>query len=269
MNQVIGTCCTSLRGFGVRTLDVVMCKHMFMNFDVRVQLVARAILTVLALGCVTGFFGVFVTCVSVPLLQTGGLGVYTISALCTLNRDKSEREILLELYESCNGANWSVRTNWCSDKPLAQWHGVTTNKGQVIGLNLNSNNLEGEIPKELGSLAELKELNLSNNKLAGEIPKELGELTESENKAWLDFHERITSDVKQNNMLLNPVEEQVFNRMREGCLSEDKLPVELQNLKKLERLILSYNKLTVTELPEGLSIRSCYFKMYLDHSANQ
>jgi Leucine-rich repeat (LRR) protein len=37
--------------------------------------------------------------------------------------------------------------------------------------------LEGNIPKELGSLTHLQELNLGHNNLTGNIPKELGSLT--------------------------------------------------------------------------------------------
>ena len=41
-------------------------------------------------------------------------------------------------------------------------------------LSLWGNQLTGEIPKELGSLANLLGLYLSKNQLTGEIPKELG-----------------------------------------------------------------------------------------------
>ena len=43
--------------------------------------------------------------------------------------EKSELRIRLEgLYFSAGGDRWYTKTNWCSDKPLDQWHGVTLDK---------------------------------------------------------------------------------------------------------------------------------------------
>ena len=44
-------------------------------------------------------------------------------------------------------------------------------------MDLNYNDLSGEIPAELGSLSNLAELYLSANELSGEIPAELGSLS--------------------------------------------------------------------------------------------
>ncbi|MBA0861311.1 hypothetical protein Goshw_026701 [Gossypium schwendimanii] len=53
--------------------------------------------------------------------------------------------------------------------------------GLVTSMDLSTNSLTGEIPKEIGSLIELWSLNLSANLLAGNIPNEIGymELMES------------------------------------------------------------------------------------------
>ena len=72
----------------------------------------------------------------------------------------SEREALVTLYEATGGADWVENTNWLSDAPLGEWHGVTTDdRGHVIRLNLFDNGLTGEIPPELGNLSNLRELN--------------------------------------------------------------------------------------------------------------
>lgn len=89
----------------------------------------------------------------------------------------TERDILIALYDATNGDNWTNNANWCTNAPLSEWYGVSTDsEGRVIGINLSNNNLEGEIPIELGNLSNLGSLNLSNNQLTGIISPELCEL---------------------------------------------------------------------------------------------
>ena len=68
--------------------------------------------------------------------------------------------------------------NWSADTPIADWSGVVLggSSGRVTELHLGGLGLTGEIPKELGSLANLQELYLYDNQLTGEIPKEWGSL---------------------------------------------------------------------------------------------
>ena len=81
---------------------------------------------------------------------------------------------------------WRNNDNWLSDAPLGEWHGVITDDdGRVAELNLNLNELSGEIPAELGSLSNLKYLHLYDNDLSGEIPAELGNLSRL---AYLDLY---------------------------------------------------------------------------------
>ena len=94
------------------------------------------------------------------------------------------REALIKLYQSTNGDNWTNNTNWCSDKPVEEWYGVSKNEKGEYSINLNNNNLTGVINQEFpacvvglecclnlltsikvsNSLA-LKTLDCSNNKL--------------------------------------------------------------------------------------------------------
>ena len=95
-----------------------------------------------------------------------------------------DRAALVALYNATDGANWHVNTNWLSDAPLGEWYGVTTNdEGRVTELNLANNRLMGNMPTELGSLANLTVLDLrgdfssdDSNEMIGEIPAELGNL---------------------------------------------------------------------------------------------
>ena len=88
-----------------------------------------------------------------------------------------DRAVLEALYNATDGPNWSFNRNWLSDRPISEWFGVETDgEGRVIALHLPGNQLRGEIPPEVGNLANLEVLALQDNQLAGEIPPELGNL---------------------------------------------------------------------------------------------
>ena len=69
--------------------------------------------------------------------------------------------------------------NWSTDTPIADWSGVVLDvtPGRVTELRLSDLGLDGKIPTELGSLANLLSLDLSDNRLTGVIPNELGDLS--------------------------------------------------------------------------------------------
>ena len=90
---------------------------------------------------------------------------------------------LVALYNATGGANWGNNRKWLSNAPMGEWHGVTTDSdGRVTDLSLAYNQLTGEIPAELGNLANLQTLFLEGNQLTGAIPAELGRLP---NLEWL------------------------------------------------------------------------------------
>ena len=94
---------------------------------------------------------------------------------------ETDREALVALYNATDGENWERNDNWLSDAPIGEWYGVTTDdNGPVTSLNLFDMGLSGELPLELGSLANLYVLNLSENQLSGEVPSELGQLSNLE-----------------------------------------------------------------------------------------
>lgn len=87
-----------------------------------------------------------------------------------------ERAALIALYNATDGPNWVH--SWDLNSPdISTWHGVYLNTdGKVNALILNSNNLVGYIPPEIGQLARLEILYLQNNNINGTIPLELGQL---------------------------------------------------------------------------------------------
>ena len=92
-----------------------------------------------------------------------------------------DREALVALYNATDGANWSSSRNWLNDAPLDEWYGVATDaNGRVTELFLEQNQLSGEIPSELGNLANLEWLHLSGNHLSGCIPAGLRDVPEND-----------------------------------------------------------------------------------------
>ena len=85
----------------------------------------------------------------------------------------SERAALVALYSSTNGTAWTNRTNWLGAAGTeCTWYGVTCDGSaeHVTGLTLDSNNLNGPIPSEIGNLTALTTLLLRRNWLSGPIP---------------------------------------------------------------------------------------------------
>lgn len=92
------------------------------------------------------------------------------------NVEQQEREALIALYNATGGDNWTDNTNWCSDKPLNEWAGVSYWDGHVRILALSSKGLVGTLPEELGILTGLERLYLGYNQLSGELPESMANL---------------------------------------------------------------------------------------------
>ncbi len=101
-----------------------------------------------------------------------------------------ERAALIALYNATDGDNWKNNENWCSDKPIEEWYGITIKsgwygngdapRGVVRYIDLQSNNLKGSIPETIADCAYLEYLLLNNNELTGQIPSEIGHLEKLE-----------------------------------------------------------------------------------------
>ena len=172
-------------------------------------------------------------------------------------------EALKAIYHALGGDEWNHNDGWLTGAPLKDWYGVRTDKhrGRVIFLELDDNNLTGEIPEEIGkldslssldlrwnaitgglenlkNLPELHELKLSANQFSGNIPEALGELT---NLKRLDLSE---------NQFSGAIPSLVGNLMRLQSFAahsnqlSGEIPEEMCYPYKLTRLVLSDNELS-------------------------
>ncbi len=115
--------------------------------------------------------------VALLLLSAGCGGPSSTPTPTPLPETSLEREALAAFYHATNGTGWINNTNWLTTAPVGEWYGVAIDgNGRVTKLELANNELRGEIPPELGSLANLTTLQFSRNQLRGEIPPELGSL---------------------------------------------------------------------------------------------
>lgn len=152
----------------------------------------------------------------------------------------TDRAALVALYNATNGDNWRANTNWLSDAPLGEWHGVDTDgEGRVTHIALGDHNQSGRIPPELGDLRELRFLSLGGNSLmTGSIPPELGKLSNLQ-VLWLG-NNKLTGSI--------PAELGRLSSLRELSLNDNDLsgliPAQLGDLSNLEALDIGHNELT-------------------------
>lgn len=122
----------------------------------------------------------------------------------------TERDILMEFYNSTGGDQWKNRTNWGTDAPLKEWYGVRMGlAGKIIELRLIDNNLSGRIPQSIGGLENLISLVLVNNKLIGVIPAAIGKLTNL--KSLYLYDNQLTGNVSANFVSLLDKQDAVFD----------------------------------------------------------
>jgi Leucine-rich repeat (LRR) protein len=135
--------------------------------------------------------------------------------------NEAEYNVLVNIYNNNNGVNWTDKTNWLSEEDAGTWFGIKSRKGHVEEIELDDNNLTGDILTEISTLTELMSLSLGNNLLTGTIPQEYGNLANLE------------SLYLNNNQLTGTI------------------PSSLGNLSTLNYLYLNTNKLT-GEIPKEL-----------------
>ena len=103
--------------------------------------------------------------IALAVFLTATLALACSSATRRAGDVNTDRASLAALYNA---------TNWLSNGPLGEWHGISTDAdGRITELVLDSNQLSGPIPSELGNLDNLQWLSLGGNQLSGCVPAKL------------------------------------------------------------------------------------------------
>lgn len=174
---------------------------------------------------------------------------------------------LVDLYNSTTGASWLTKTGWLNPAASA-WFGVTvsgvvtdgggnvTQTGNVIGVSLVSNNMNGTIPAAIGQLTGLKNLQMASNpQLSGSIPDTIGNLTALQFLAlWGNgLTGALPSSVGNLTQLIDL-------DVSTNALSSQ-IPATIGNLGQLEYLALYLNQFTgsiPSEFGNLASLTTCY-----------
>ncbi len=160
-------------------------------------------------------------------------------------QSSADRIALATLYLTTHGDGWNRKTNWLTEAPLSDWHGVITDSaGRAIDLRLGANNLKGELPAKLGLMQELRVLHLEFNDLSGEIPWQLGDLVHVR-ELRLSFN-KLTGPIPSHLGDLSDLEELHLN---DNDLSGE-IPIELGNLISLTDFNLGHNEVSGAIPPE-------------------
>ncbi|WP_299897654.1 hypothetical protein, partial [uncultured Aquimarina sp.] len=156
----------------------------------------------------------------------------------TCGVSEAEKQALIDLYNSTDGANWTNNTNWLTNAPVCDWYGVVVENSKVTRLLLQNNNLTGEIPVSIGNLISIEILSFQSNNLSGVIPNEIGDL---QNLLFINFFENsLSGSIPQSiGNLTNLKGLRLYSNELSGII-----PSEIGNLTLLENLELYKNELT-------------------------
>ena len=136
-----------------------------------------------------------------------------------------------------------------------------TTELDLSGTGTNPGWLTGEIPPEIGNLANLTELSLRWNQLTGSIPQEIGNLTNLID-LYLSNNELTGSIPPEVGNLINLTELHIYDNQLTG-----EIPSEIWNLTNLTYLDLNSNQLTGSIPPEIGNLAN--LTTYLNLGSNQ
>jgi Leucine-rich repeat (LRR) protein len=183
---------------------------------------------------------------------------YEFSCDSVVGVSQGECEVLVDLYDSTNGDQWSNNDGWKESPIVCDWFGITCNANRVFWVYLMNNNLEGELPKSLGGLINVRHLKFNDNKLSGEIPSSIG------NIRYLDILQM------HNNELSGAIPVEIGNTsvnhiLLQGNNLSGSIPRKLTSRTDLYQLQLQHNQLT-GEIPIELAELTNIKYLFLDNN---
>ncbi|SEK30428.1 Leucine-rich repeat (LRR) protein [Aquimarina amphilecti] len=162
----------------------------------------------------------------------------TIEVGCGVS--ESEKQALIDLYNSTNGVNWRNNTNWLTDEPVCDWFGVTVSNGKVTKLTLALNDVAGPLPNNFSDLIHLESVTFERNSLTGTIPSSIGDMS---NLTFLHLgSNQLTGEIPAS--LGNLTNLVTLSLYRNGLTGS--IPSEFGNLENLEAMHLHESQLSGT-----------------------
>ncbi len=121
---------------------------------------------------------------SVKTVHAWALDCTDAATLATMQIDQAQCEALESIYDNLGGGSWANGNtgtgsgSWGEATDVDTWHGVTRTGGNITLINLDSNNLSGDLNlADLSNLTSLQYLILSYNQLTGNIPNNWNNFT--------------------------------------------------------------------------------------------
>jgi len=152
--------------------------------------------------------------------------------------DVNDSLALVDFYNSTNGPNWDINTNWLTTKPVSTWYGIIVTGIRVTTISFYSNSLKGPIPVSIGNLTGLKTLRIASDGLTGSIPSSIGNLANL-NFLLLSFNALSGSIPSSIGNLANLKELELYGNQLSG-----NIPPSITNLTNLTTFYLNYNQLS-------------------------
>ena len=178
--------------------------------------------------------------------------------VCECIEPNDERDILMTMFDSLNGPNWTSHEGWNTDCDHCSWYGISCNENnKVEKIELKSNNLSGKISFQISGLSSLTFLDMSDNDIHGEVPEDIGHLSELQFLRLSD--NRFSGSIPQS---LGDIHNLWDLRLHNNQLT-DTIPSQLGQLKNLFNLFLSNNQLS-GEIPAEIGGLKTLFQLKLN-----
>ena len=147
---------------------------------------------------------------------------------------QNERDALVALYNSTDGANWTDNTGWLGAVGTeCSWFGITCANGSITRLYLTNNNLAGSLPS-LSAFKNIEFLNFDSNNQLTELLPNLSGLTKL---SGADFYgAQFSGNIPNFSNLPNLSYLNLGNNILEG-----NVPGSLIGLPSLNTLIINLN----------------------------